>query len=178
VFRSPEDALFSRGQYLVEVAHSPTADAGRLRVELSLGDGPICGLDLDGESVTIGRAPRNQLSLGHPDVAKVHVRIFRGAGRLWVQPVNRIVRNDQVLDTIAEVRGGDTLRIGPYKVVVKLPNDWMELPELPPEEEVEDAVTELADIPTLVVQRPVPAPARRRSRIGAALSRLLMQRTP
>ena len=61
----------------------PSADGPRLRVELSYGDGPTFGLDLEGESVTIGRAPRNQLSLGHPDVAKVHVRLFRGAGRLW-----------------------------------------------------------------------------------------------
>jgi hypothetical protein len=134
------------------VANSLTsADDLRLRVELSYGDGPTFGLDLEGESVTIGRAPRNQLSLGHPDVAKVHVRLFRGAGRLWVQPVDRIVRNNEVLERIVEARGGDTLEIGPYKVVLKLPTAWMELPDLPddPEEDAETVPTEVLAIPRL-----------------------------
>lgn len=129
----------------------PSADGPRLRVELSYGDGPTFGLDLDGESVTIGRAPRNQLSLGHPDVAKVHVRLFRGAGRLWVQPVDRILRNNEVLERIVEARGGDTLEIGPYKVVLKLPMAWMELPDLGDdlEEDVETVPTEMFDVPRL-----------------------------
>jgi hypothetical protein len=135
------------------VAHSlqSSADGPRLRVELSYGDGPTFGLDLEGESVTIGRAPRNQLSLGHPDVAKVHVRLFRGAGRLWVQPVDRILRNHEVLDRIVEARGGDTLEIGPYRVVLKLPTAWMELPELPDdrEEDVETVPTEVFTVPRI-----------------------------
>ena len=134
------------------VAHSvPSADITRLRVELSYGDGPTFGLDLEGESVTIGRAPRNQLSLGHPDVAKVHVRLFRGAGRLWVQPVDRIRRNNEVLERIVEARGGDTLEIGPYKVVLKIPTGWVELPELPDEdaEDAETVPTEVFAVPRL-----------------------------
>jgi hypothetical protein len=129
----------------------PSADGPRLRVELSYGDGPTFGLDLEGESVTIGRAPRNQLSLGHPDVAKVHVRLFRGAGRLWVQPVDRILRNNEVLERIVEARGGDTLEIGPYKVVLKLPMAWMELPDIGDdlEEDVETVPTEMFDVPRL-----------------------------
>jgi hypothetical protein len=131
------------------VAHSLQAtDGPRLRVELSYGDGPTFGLDLEGESVTIGRAPRNQLSLGHPDVAKVHVRLFRGAGRLWVQPVDRIVRNNEILERIVEARGGDTLEIGPYKVVLKLPTAWMELPEIP-DDHSEDAATEPTEVFTV-----------------------------
>ena len=134
------------------VAHSlPSTDGPRLRVELSYGDGPTFGLDLEGESVTIGRAPRNQLSLGHPDVAKVHVRLFRGAGRLWVQPVDRILRNNEVLERIVEARGGDTLEIGPYKVVLKLPMTWMELPDLGEdlEEDIETVPTEMLAVPRL-----------------------------
>ena len=129
----------------------PSADGPRLRVELSYGDGPTFGLDLDGDSVTIGRAPRNQLSLGHPDVAKVHVRLFRGAGRLWVQPVDRIRRNNEVLERIVEARGGDTLEIGPYKVVLKLPMAWMELPELGDDldEDIETVPTEMLAVPRL-----------------------------
>jgi hypothetical protein len=132
------------------VAHViPSADGPRLRVELSYGDGPTFGLDLEGTSVTIGRAPRNQLSLGHPDVAKVHVRLFRGAGRLWVQPVDRIRRNNEVLERIVEARGGDTLQIGPYKMVLKIPSGWMELPELPEEdaEDMETVPTEMFAVP-------------------------------
>ena len=129
----------------------PSADGPRLRVELSYGDGPTFGPDLEGESVTIGRAPRNQLSLGHPDVAKVHVRLFRGAGRLWVQPVDRILRNNEVLERIVEARGGDTLEIGPYKVVLKLPMAWMELPDLGEdlEEDIETVPTEMLAVPRL-----------------------------
>ena len=129
----------------------PSADGPRLRVELSYGDGPTFGLDLEWESVTIGRAPRNQLSLGHPDVAKVHVRLFRGAGRLWVQPVDRILRNNEVLERIVEARGGDTLEIGPYKVVLKLPMAWMELPELGDdlEEDIDTVPTEMLAVPRL-----------------------------
>jgi hypothetical protein len=129
----------------------PSADGSRLRVELSYGDGPTFGLDLEGESVTIGRAPRNQLSLGHPDVAKVHVRLFRGAGRLWVQPVDRILRNNEVLERIVEARGGDTLEIGPYKVVLKLPMTWMELPDIGDdlEDDIETMPTEILAVPRL-----------------------------
>jgi hypothetical protein len=129
----------------------PSVDGSRLRVELSYGDGPTFGLDLEGESVTIGRAPRNQLSLGHPDVAKVHVRLFRGAGRLWVQPVDRILRNNEVLERIVEARGGDTLEIGPYKVVLKLPMTWMELPDIGDdlEDDIETMPTEILAVPRL-----------------------------
>jgi pSer/pThr/pTyr-binding forkhead associated (FHA) protein len=158
---------------LVANSLMPT-DGPRLRVELSYGDGPTFGLDLEGESVTIGRAPRNQLSLGHPDVAKVHVRLFRGAGRLWVQAVDRTVRNDEILERIVEARGGDTLQIGPYKVVLKLPSAWVELPELPDESD-EDAET----VPTEVLAIPrLPEPdSGVASRLRAALQMLLRGRT-
>ena len=52
---------------------------------------------------------------------------------------------------VSVVAENDTLEIGPYKVVLKLPAAWMELPDLPddPEEDAETVPTEMLEVPRL-----------------------------
>jgi hypothetical protein len=102
----------------IPLAHAH-ATPHRVRVQLSLGSETICRLDLDAESMTIGRSAFNQLTLGHPDVDPVHARLFKGAGRVWFQPIGRkTYKNDELIQSVVEVTGGEVFTLGPYRVAL------------------------------------------------------------
>jgi two-component system cell cycle response regulator len=73
-------------------------------------------IKLEGSPINIGRDPANQIVLGDDEnISRQHCRLERREDRLLIMDVgstNRTLLNDCELTTIAELKTGDTIKIG------------------------------------------------------------------
>jgi len=77
---------------------------------------------IEGQTVTIGRDPSNQLVLKSPFVARRHARVFLKGNQLYVEAISQagtqVANREVVPGKPAKLDFGDEIQIGPYAVVL------------------------------------------------------------